>query len=309
MKKNRLLVLGVAAAALIFVTVISSYKHSVSTSKKSTRAIHSSNHLSLESRNGTDSSATEGPKTQSLLARSAAQDTKVDESVLRRPTREDLLNRRLKVRSTKNAGRYSEALAEYLWLFDVGALQLRHVDRRVGLLNEIAELGVIYPPALEALRERIAMAAKLLEASPGDSDALQDLVALNKVLKQEHRTIALYDGLAPQDPLRSKLAAEIFEPLVDAGRYEDAMSGTTYARIKRSFENRIGKDDRGTQAWHDLVVQQGLKTIEALAGIGDIEHAAELSNRLLSYSNKEQTKEMLRRALARAGKSESIEIR
>ncbi len=224
-----------------------------------------------------------------------------------RPTREDLLTRRFRARAMKDAGRFSDALNDYMWLFDLGG-QVRQADRRVGLLTEMAALGAHYPPALDALRERIAIAAKLLENSPGDDEALKDLVALNKVLQQEDRTIALYDSLISADPMRKKLAAEIFEPLVNAGRYRDAMSATTYARIARSFDNRSAHDT-GSLSWQNLVVQKTLKEIEALAGIGDIEHAAELSNKLLSYSSRDETKEMLRRALARTGQSERIELK
>lgn len=303
LKTGMVVVVALGTTVVTGVGVISHYKDAVPASRPTIVAANNRPLLT-----NTDSPA-ENIVAQVSLApvQSLSQDLEGNQSVVQPATREELLTRRLKARALKNEGRFSEALAEYLWVFDSGRL-LRLADRRVGLLTEIAALGAHYPQARDALRERIALAAKLLENSPGDEEALKDLVALNRVLEQEDRTIALYDSLSSADPMRKKLAAELFEPLVNAGRYQDAMVGTTYARIARSFDNRSAHDT-GSQAWRNLVVQKTLNEIEALAGIGNIEHAAELSKKLLSYSNDELTKEMLRRALARAGKSGSIEIK
>lgn len=230
-----------------------------------------------------------------------------------RPTRTEVSQRWEKVRKMVEARDFDNALNEYLWLFDEGMISLASFSgvRRTGLVKEIADLGKIHPPALSALRERIAVAAKILENSPGDEDALRDLTSLNRILGQPQRNVELYDQLSPGDPMRQKLSQLIFEPLVEAGRYRDAMTGTTYQRMNRLFDIQLaggGKkeaiDAAAFQGWNDMIVSTTLKNIEALAGVGDVQHAEALARKLIGFSNTVQTMESLHVALHRAGRSE-----
>jgi thiol-disulfide isomerase/thioredoxin len=125
-----------------------------------------------------------------------------------------------------DAGRYEEALQEYLWCFDNGKKSLGYGGVRLSfLLGDIARLGKDYPPAIKALEERRDAAETRLGVGSDSPDDAAEAVAINRELDASKRNLELYDRLRGSKPLAQNLRAifgrAILEPLVDAQRYEE----------------------------------------------------------------------------------------
>jgi len=126
------------------------------------------------------------------------------------------------------AGRYEEALKEYLWCFDNGKKSPVYTGVRLSfLLSDITRLGRDYPPAVKALEERRDAAEARLALDPESFEDAVDAVAINRALDAKARNVALYDRLRAVKPLATRirivLGREILAPLVEAQRYQDAV--------------------------------------------------------------------------------------
>ena len=119
--------------------------------------------------------------------------------------------------------RYAAALAKHLW-FHHNAL--RYAPSLSGFrvsfaLADWRDLGEAYPPALVALRqERDDAIARFRQETPGGLQDFHDFVAINDILNERTRTIAVFKVL---DQRNAAAAAQVFtvarESLVRAKEY------------------------------------------------------------------------------------------
>ena len=137
-------------------------------------------------------------------------------------------------RELAQKGKNAEALTEYLWCFDVGmkkAPSQRGV-RGSFLLGDIATLGAHYPPALDALKTRRDRDQKLL---PGDCDAASEFGAINHSLDDDALTMTAFEQFPADRTLRAALGRWIFDKLIDAKRYADAIDAFPFNAYKKLF--------------------------------------------------------------------------
>jgi RNA polymerase sigma factor (sigma-70 family) len=234
------------------------------------------------------------------------------------PITHDLVEARYKrAQELARSGDTAAALKEFLWCFDEGMPRVTGYGgvRDSFLLSEIAKLGENDPDALAALRERRDAAEKRLLGSKNDYDASADFAAINRYLKEDARTLQLYDQLAPDDTRRRSLGLTIYDLLAASGRYQDAVQVRPYGMMSTLFEStiqerplppNISDPTRLRQAQRDYAVTSAAKNIEVLAGSGDLEHAKSLVERLLAYDGSEETKAVLQKSLVRAGHPELL---
>jgi RNA polymerase sigma factor (sigma-70 family) len=234
------------------------------------------------------------------------------------PITHDMVEARYKrAQELARSGDTAAALKEFLWCFDEGMPRVTGYGgvRDSFLLSEIAKLGENDPDALAALRERRDAAEKRLLGSKNDYDASTDFAAINRTLKEDARTLQLYDQLAPDDTRRRSLGLTIYDLLAASGRYQDAVQVRPYGMMSTLFEStiqerplppNISDPTRLRQAQHDYAVTSAAKNIEVLAGAGDLEHAKSLVERLLAYDGSEATKTVLQKSLVRAGHPELL---
>jgi thiol-disulfide isomerase/thioredoxin len=226
-------------------------------------------------------------------------------------------------RELTQAGRYEEALAEYLWCFDEGAKAFpSYSGVRVSfLLSDIVQLGQRYPPAIKALEDRRdAAESRLLGESGGSDEDASDAVALNRDLGSPQRTLALYDALKKTKPLSARMrhsfSRELLGPLVDARRYQDAVElfddprgyVTWQIKIHRA-RPKLDQDDESLKAMlaqleedqvNELVSECG-RVYEALLGIGKPEKAGEVAGDLVQFAPSGATYSTLVDLAVRAG--------
>lgn len=210
-----------------------------------------------------------------------------------------------------------EALSELLWCFDIGMPPIAGFGgvRKSFLLSDLARLGEKYPPALAALRERRDAAEKRLLASENDFEATSTFSSINQYLKDADRTIAVFDQVAAGDRRRATLAMVAFNELLERQRYQDAMLGRTFASMERNFgmniEERpvpptIKDPDSLRKAQRNYAISTAAKDVEALAGSGSVDQARTLANKLLAFDASPETRALLQRHAARAGRPDLL---
>jgi RNA polymerase sigma factor (sigma-70 family) len=206
------------------------------------------------------------------------------------------------------------ALREFLWCYDEGMTRFPSFAgvRSSYLLNSIAKLGETYPPALTALRERRDQAMRQLLNNENDSTAALDFTTLNRALNDGQNTLAVLDQLPVEDSRHKSLAYMAYEQLVEAQRYNEAVSGRSYANINMLFEMgkmdiptpaNVSNPERIQKSRRDSLIKSAARDVEALAGAGDLTNARTLAERLLAYDNSPETKALLQQHIARAGQA------
>jgi RNA polymerase sigma factor (sigma-70 family) len=206
------------------------------------------------------------------------------------------------------------ALREFLWCYDEGMTRFPSFAgvRSSYLLNSIAKLGETYPPALTALRERRDQAMQQLLNNENDSTAALDFTTLNRALNDGQNTLAVLDQLPVEDSRHKSLAYMAYEQLVEAQRYNEAVSGRSYANINMLFEMgkmdiptpaNVSNPERIQKSRRDSLIKSAARDVEALAGAGDLTNARTLAERLLAYDNSPETKALLQQHIARAGQA------
>jgi RNA polymerase sigma factor (sigma-70 family) len=205
----------------------------------------------------------------------------------------------------------AEALREFLWCYDV---EMPRISGMSGVRSTapmlLAKLGERYPPALEALRERRDKAKERSSKNEKDFEAVMEFGSINRALNDDAANVALYDQLPQGDRRRSTLAFSSRNYLVEKQRYADAVAGLSYGQMSSSFERTARESPivpSGSNAGEyrapgrDYVIAETAKSIEVLAGAGDLANARSLAQRLLAYDNSEATRALIQKHAARAG--------
>jgi hypothetical protein len=213
--------------------------------------------------------------------------------------------------------KHAEALKEYLWCFDQGAVvdpAFRGV-RVSFLLNDIISLGKVYPPARQALEtRRDEREAKVLSGS-ANQQVVRDLLRLNETLGQPEKNLVLFDHLAVGNPARSIVLESITEQLVEAKRYQDILAGDDPGAI---FEKQLKQSQQGLSGlarsspnrkhleryYRQQTVSTGAQYFEALAGMQRSNEAETLADHVLQFDNTAATRDRLAQAAERAGNPE-----
>lgn len=214
-------------------------------------------------------------------------------------------------------GHYAEALAEYLWCYDDGMRRDAAMSgvRSSFLLSSIVILGKKYPPATQALRDRVDNAKAWLKTHPGDNAATADFGALNHALGDDSATLAYYDQLPANDNGRMSLGFLVFAQLLEAKRYQDAVAAVPYDRFLMTFNVELNhmrtlKQGEGNPligaTLQAFLLQSGSRQLEALAGAGKLAQAHDLIKTLLEVDHSENAMTILRTHLERAGHADLL---
>jgi len=130
-------------------------------------------------------------------------------------------------RDLTRQGKYEEALKRFLWfdrqVYD-SASEMNGV-RRSFALSYWMELADRYPPALDSMLEiRNSKTTKIL-SNGGTCALFADVVAINRTLKENSKSISLFETLLTQSPVQAKRChVYIISDLLNSKRY-DLMKG------------------------------------------------------------------------------------
>jgi hypothetical protein len=206
-------------------------------------------------------------------------------------------------------GSYADSLREYAWCYDHSGddgQQGAAAFRADQALRGMARVGAHYPPAFDAIRQRRTGLEQLLTARPGRPDLLVRLIEVNRLLHEPSATLAFYDRLPPDSPVRTTLLPRLFSQFVEAKRYADALKARPYRAFVRQFDqlDELKAQDPESNMIGMLtmrIVTQGPMEAEALAGTGDAATAIRLVERILSLKDTPSVRASLRRHLDRVG--------
>ena len=141
-------------------------------------------------------------------------------------------------RELTRSGKFDEAIAEHVWLWDH---MLEHQPSMYGVrlsyfATDLTALADAHEPArlaIGVLRDRAAPSS----TGPIDRDDFADWICLNRVLGESARTLSWYDAVPPKD--RARLAplveSDIIPLLIDAERWTEA--GALYDEPLTTLEN------------------------------------------------------------------------
>ncbi len=223
-------------------------------------------------------------------------------------------------RDLVRAGKYEEALTEFLWCFDHGnehSIGFGGV-RTSFLLSDIGRLGRKHPPALDALRKRRdAAQERVLKEAPKqallrsvqgcskmDFPAL-DVSSLNRELGEDDKTLELYDKLRiehPDWPAVKHLRRAAFDLLLKKKRYAEIAESTDIEakikeRIKREEEMSKYLPKERLEEFKKMdrrfMIQEIAKYYEVLMGVEDKEAAARLADMALAIDDSQETYSLL----------------
>lgn len=115
---------------------------------------------------------------------------------------QDMLKYNQDTKAMVKAGKYKEALDRYIWFHNHA---LEHDKALTGVrlsfaLSDWKTLADKYPPALAALIKVRDDKTKTVKATGGPSDLFHDVAAINRTLKEDAKTIALFKAIVKAHP-------------------------------------------------------------------------------------------------------------
>jgi hypothetical protein len=164
-------------------------------------------------------------------------------------------------------------------------------------------LGMSYPPALQSLRDRRNIAEVRLSADNEDYSAQADFAAINLALGETAANMAFYDQLPTGSKARSSFGGIVWEQLIDAKRYDDAVEARPYEIYMQTFDinRKMVQENPNDTAMIGFILTSGGKQLEALAGSGRLDQARSLLKALLEVDHSETTRKRFKDHLDRAG--------
>ena len=210
-------------------------------------------------------------------------------------------------------GRYSEALRDYLWLYDKGMKGSVYSDLRTSyLLYKIKILGRRYPPAVEALKRRRDAAQELLRAPAVKDDDVDEFCSLDDSLGEKAHTLAVFDSLTGGGAARKRLGRCVFDQLIAGRRYAEAVEFRSFEEAERDLESdrtlywgsKSDMDAETLRGLRALSVEETAQRIEAFAGSGKLDEAREIMRRLAALDDSPETRGVVQSHLRRCGQSD-----
>lgn len=211
-----------------------------------------------------------------------------------------------KARDLIKAGRYQEALDEFLAAYqEQRALLPGGLGTQI-LMGEMKLLGRKYPAALAALAGLRDTAVAQWQEHPEQKNVTSEIAQLNERLGEGSRTLAIYDTLPTDDHQRQSLAMIAFSSFVEAQRYEDALVGRPYGQMLGVLEAGTAHLQQPLPGNIDPALRRNALAsltatdIEVLTGAGRAAEAKTLTEKLLAMDNSPQTQALLAQHVARA---------
>jgi hypothetical protein len=187
-------------------------------------------------------------------------------------------------------GEHEEALERYLWFHDHA---LEHSRSMVGVRLSLAlsywkKLGDVYPPALAAMKKTRDDKTALFAQKKGSRSLFQDVMALNRTLKEDKKTIELFRKL---DQDQNNLAKQCWigakRVVIKAKAYDLAKKYIgnpmeEFSKVKKMYDsmNAMSKKKdfgKGMRASNDRgFVTETLLLIDLAVGIDNVKVAKEI---------------------------------
>lgn len=210
---------------------------------------------------------------------------------------EDMQNYLSKTEELAQEGEHKEALERYIWFHDHA---LEHQPSMYGVrlsfaLSSWKRLADKYPPAMKAFKEIRDQKTKKLSGGNGNRAIFHDVVALNRTLGDETKTITLFESIAKKDQQMANdcwgiaKAAVFKEKRYDLAQQYVKSVSKEFDRVERSYERKIkmyANPDMGGERFkaynENNLVKEVLQLIEVSLAIGKRDDALAIQKRALA---------------------------
>jgi len=202
-------------------------------------------------------------------------------------------------------GKLQEALDEYLSCYEFlrGKNTNPPADNQL-VMSSINNLGQTFPPAITALRNLRERALEELPTRPNNREVAREIAFLNECLGEGRNTIALYDSLPPDHPARQALGLIAHNSFVEAQRYTDALVGKSFGSMMNELEMGIrfasGVTGQSLAGSKSFTIAGAVSNIEVLTGVGKLDEARVLTEKLLSFDSSDATRAAIKQHVDRA---------
>lgn len=196
-------------------------------------------------------------------------------------------------------GKNQEALERFLWFHDHA---LEHAPSMYGVRLSFAlsywkQLGVVYPPALTAMKKTRDDKTILLENQKGNPSLFHDIVSLNETLGEDSKTVDLFRKL---DQEQKDLATQCWDmakkAIIKAKAYDLARKyignpTREFGKVKAMYDQNTtmygGKNfGEPFKAWNENnLVKETLQLIEVAIALDDSKAAKEIQEKALAIVN------------------------
>jgi len=210
-------------------------------------------------------------------------------------------------RKQSRNGQYPQALQHFLKLWDLNpdkAGPIRGIRTSI-LLGEIARVAEVYPPALEAMRQRVEILQRKWR-SKADRRSLSDLFAIGATFKSEVDTLVLYDQIESDSPMKTEFSFYALDGLLEAKRYTDIVAfHRPLVQLERALivsrrqEAQMKNDPRAPQLKkrsRQFLRAKAAKEIQALLGAQEFESAHEYAEKYLAFDSSEESRTAIENA-------------
>ncbi len=194
--------------------------------------------------------------------------------------------------------KYEEALERFIWFHDHALEHEPAGMYGVRLSFALAYwkgLGDVYPPALAALVETRDRKLKQVTETPVNSGLFHDVVALNRTLHEEEKTVELFDLIHKRQPALAKQYWRFAkDAVIAAKRYDLARQYIgnpvrEFTRVKAMYDHKVTLYDNPQMGGahfkafnEDHFVEESLKLIEVALALNDRKAAKEIQEKALA---------------------------
>lgn len=215
-----------------------------------------------------------------------------------------------------NAGKFDDALREYLWCFDQGltADPAYAGIRSSYLLARLAQLSQFHPPTRAAVLERRDEAARRLVENPQDRIAAMDFAAINRQFGESAQTLEMFDRLRDSNRwdagVRLVLRDALFDDLYAKQRFGDLLAGDPVQEVEHDVERlkqmsqAFERDPLSGRMLRQRTLLKWSRLLHATLSTQPIENAQRLARTILAYDSSDETIQLLVSAAEKAGKPE-----
>jgi RNA polymerase sigma factor (sigma-70 family) len=202
----------------------------------------------------------------------------------------------------REEGRYDEAVDLMVWCYENAGVSADPAALRHLTSTQLANFANMLKneKARVALEKLLRDAAARQKAAPDDKYVLMQTAELNRAANASTANIELFDSLPETDNRKVVLGTVVFDTLVGAKRYLDALAARPAARMFSEFESSK------TAMSPSSVVANSMADIEALVGAGRIAEGQLLIEKVIALDNSAETRRAIQARLNSAGYPELL---
>jgi hypothetical protein len=205
-------------------------------------------------------------------------------------------------------GDVNGAMELYRWCYENAFA--KNLREKAVIRNLLSGLMGTYPQARDLLRELRDETYRKIGPTGAASEeqiAAQEFATLNTSLKEQGRTLDLWDAFPPESPSKKVMGQLVFDQLMAAGRFEEAAASKSFVAMMGEAESWSKIADQFPTGSGKAESQNRLVfNLRALVAAGRIADAQYLASRLLEGDKSPQMRDAVTNVAQQVGHPEFV---